>query len=102
MATKTRSKGNSQKSGSTASAKRSKSASKSKKRELRDVAVPDIGGFATVTKGEHRNRYGVIEEVVSSDKDGYPEKVVFRTRDDDSARLVVKFDDLEHAEAGRR
>lgn len=100
MAAKTK-KASTSKSGSTASARKSKKSSS--KREMRDVATPAVGGFAVVTKsGDDQNKYGVVEEVLSTDKDGDPDKVVFRTRDDKSERLVVKFSDLEHAEAGRR
>lgn len=67
-----------------------------------DATSPDIGAFARVTKGEHQGRYGVIEYAASVDAKGLPKKVVFRTRDDESARLVLNYKDLEAAKAGGR
>lgn len=63
---------------------------------------PVIGGFATVEKGEHKGRYGVVEQVVAFDSKGWPVNVNFRTRDNDHSLLVVKYSDLKASEAGRR
>lgn len=61
-----------------------------------------IGRFGRVTKGEHAGRYGVLEQAAGIDKDGFPTTVIFRTRDDNSERLVVNYDDIEPALAGGR
>lgn len=63
---------------------------------------PNIGHFASVVKGEHKGRYGVVERVASFGSDGWPKTVAFRTRDDDSEMLTVKYDDLEADRAGKR
>lgn len=71
----------------------------------RDVRDPFPGGFATVKTDveDHAGKYGVVESVLSVDSNtGYPDDVLFVTRDDNSERLVVKYDDLERSEAGHR
>lgn len=54
------------------------------------------GHFVDVTGGEHEGRYGVL--IGKADDD----KVIIRTRDDDSIRIVVAYKDTKPAEAGRR
>lgn len=62
----------------------------------------NIPSFAVVTAGKHKERYGVVEQVASTDKYGFPDEVLFRTRDDETELLVVKYKDLKQAFAGRR
>ena len=67
-----------------------------------DADVP-VGTFAKVTKGKHQGRYGVVDTVVGElDKDGYPKKVLLRTRDSEAERLEVNYADLEPSVAGLR
>lgn len=66
-----------------------------------DADVP-VHSFARVTAGEHKGRYGVVDGVSSYGGDGFPETVVFRTRDSDDLRLEVPYKDLEPAEPGAR
>lgn len=66
-----------------------------------DADVP-VHSFARVTAGEHKGRYGVVDGVARYGGDGFPETVVFRTRDADDLRLEVPYKDLEPAEPGAR
>lgn len=61
-----------------------------------------VGHYAEVVSGEHEGRYGVVHSVTDTDKDGGPKSVVFVTRDQDHARLVVDYSDLKAALPGRR
>lgn len=60
------------------------------------------GHFARVVSGPHEGRYGVLDYVESTGKDGYPDRVIFRTRDDEAELLTVKYTDLRPAPAGLR
>lgn len=63
---------------------------------------PRIGHFATVEKGEHKGKYGVVVQAIAFNSKGWPTKVNFRTRDDDNELITVDYDALREAEAGRR
>jgi hypothetical protein len=68
-----------------------------------DKGAATIGNFGRIVKGEHSGRYGVVEEGLDPDpKTGYPRKVRFRTRDDESEYLVVPYSDVRRAVAGGR
>jgi hypothetical protein len=64
--------------------------------DSRDDSDARIGGFVEVVSGEHEGRYGVL---ISAP--GFHSCVV-RTRDANSERLVVSYDQLIPADAGRR
>lgn len=53
------------------------------------------GQFAEVVSGEYTGRYGIVQQITG-------DEVVFKTRDDDDARLIVKFSDLRPSRAGKR
>ena len=55
-----------------------------------------VGAFVDIVDGEHKGRYGVLEEAPDQDH------CIVRTRDAASERLVVKYDELRPAEAGKR
>ena len=59
-------------------------------------ALPSPHQFVRVTKDKHEGRYGVVLEAANDTE------VVVRTRDADHMRIVVKYADLEVAEAGGR
>lgn len=63
---------------------------------------PHQGHFVNVTGGENQGIYGVFEEILTYDKEGFPKTVSVRSRDDKSDLYEVKFSDLEAAQAGRR
>ena len=65
--------------------------------DIREDDAAVLGHFVEVTKGEHKSRYGVFEEL---GKDG--KTAVVRTRDADSIRLTCPVADLIPAQAGRR
>ena len=69
-------------------------------RRADDQAI--IGHFVEVTGGKEKGAYGVAIEVTDADKNGEPELVVVRTRDNDSRRIEVKYEDLVPASSGRR
>jgi hypothetical protein len=58
--------------------------------------MASMGQFVEVTKGPHKGRYGVVIE------DAAGENVVIRTRDESSDRLLVPYEALRPAEAGKR
>lgn len=60
------------------------------------------GHFGYVIRGEHAGRYGVFEEVVERDEDGYPTEILFRTRDDRAEYLTVAYADVRPDRAGKR
>lgn len=55
-----------------------------------------VGHFVKVIAGDHEGRYGVLIGDAAGDT------VIVRTRDDDSARIVVKYTDLAPALSGER
>ena len=61
-----------------------------------DDSEAKVGGFVDVVDGEHQGRYGVLIE--APDKD----HCIVRTRDAATERLVVSYDQLRPAEAGKR
>lgn len=67
-----------------------------------NVDLAQVGQFVYVAKGKNEGRYGVLEEIVSWSNDGWPDTGVVVTRDDDSERLVVAYDDLVAADSGVR
>lgn len=60
------------------------------------------GHFAHIVSGPHEGRYGVLDYVETTGKDGFPDKVQVRTRDDEAELLTVKYTDLRPAPAGLR
>jgi hypothetical protein len=79
--------------------------------ELAQTAVPPVkvdgrnrrsdddaleGGFARVESADskHDGTIGVFESVVSYGDDGYPEEVLFRTRDSASQLVSIPYDQL--------
>lgn len=59
------------------------------------------GSFVDVVAGEHEGRRGSFEHVVTyNDKDGYPETVLIRSRDQRSEPLVVNYKDVRPASGG--
>jgi hypothetical protein len=60
------------------------------------------GHFARVVGGDHEGKYGVFVEALTADKDGFPDDVLFRTRDDRQELLTVKYKDLRPDESGKR
>jgi hypothetical protein len=60
------------------------------------------GRFCTVVSGEHQGRYGVLQNTATLTANGWPELVVVRTRDAEDENLVVRYEDIRPAQAGRR
>ena len=82
-----------------------KTATKSKSTKKKADPVPNdpmedtqavVGGFVDIVEGENKGRYGVLIEAPDQDH------CIVRTRDAASERLVVKYDELRPAEAGKR
>jgi hypothetical protein len=58
--------------------------------------------FAMIVSGEHAGRYVVVGSTSERGKDGWPTKVLVRTRDARDELLVVAYEDLRPAPSGRR
>jgi sRNA-binding protein len=56
-----------------------------------------VGTHAKVVSGEHEGKHGAIIEDLPNDSD-----VILRTRDDNSERIVVAYNDLRPDTAGQR
>ncbi len=70
---------------------------------VRDDSDASVGHFVDVVEGEHKGRYGVLIDFADYDrKTGFPNKAIVRTRDKDTARIVVDYESLRPAEAGGR
>jgi hypothetical protein len=70
--------------------------------DLGGIKAALTGKFCRAVSGEHAGRYGVYLQTSSVTKDGSPDDVIVRTRDEHDELLVVKYADLVHAEAGGR
>lgn len=57
------------------------------------------GEFVTVTGGEHEGVFGVFVDIVSQDKEGYPELVLVRPQASNQTLLTVKYSDLAAAKS---
>lgn len=64
----------------------------SKTRRSGDDAL--LGSFVKVVAGPYRFRSGHYYEDVSHGPDGYPDRVLVRTRDSDNLRIEVDYKDL--------
>lgn len=65
------------------------------------VGRPNVayGHFCTITKGDHEGTLGVFTDVISRDKDGYPDLVQVRPRRAGNVILTVPYKDLAPAES---
>lgn len=63
-------------------------------RNRRDGEDALEGHFCKVVKGEHEGRVGVFDSVLNYAKDGYPERILFVTRDDKAEALPVDYADV--------
>ena len=58
--------------------------------------------FATIIAGEHAGRYVVVGSSLEMGSDGYPLRVLVRTRDDRDEVLTVDYADLRPTATGGR
>ena len=55
------------------------------------------GHFCVIVDGEHAGRVGSFEKVSKYGPDGYPESIIFRSRDADDLYLTVPYESVRRA-----
>jgi hypothetical protein len=67
-----------------------------------DTEHPATNTFCRVIAGPYQGRYGVLQSTASISADGWPDRVVIRTRDAEDENIVVAYSDIRPDVAGRR